>query len=74
VLQIVVGVETGLLIVYLNMVEGMPFAVAMATAIPIGLPLLLAQGGLYLLYQSGVVGRLWRRWMAPGASGEPPTE
>ena len=73
VLQVVVGVETGLGIVYLNLISGMPLGAAMATALPIGLPLLLGQGALYLIYKSGIVGRMWNaRTTHPDPAANPP--
>ena len=59
VLQLVVGVQVSFVIVYLHFAKGMSIVGATATATPIGLPLLLGQGALYLAWRSGRLGRLF---------------
>ena len=51
VLQVVVGVETGLMTVALYFAQGVSLPQALTTVLPLGLPLLLVQGGGYLAFQ-----------------------
>ena len=52
VLQILVGLEVAAVIVALHLGADMSVPGAIATAMPVGLPLLLTQGAGYLLWRS----------------------
>ena len=51
-LQVVVGFEVALVILGLHFGLSMPVPSSVATAMPIGLPLLLVQGAAYLAWRS----------------------
>lgn len=53
ILQVLVGFEVGVFIVYLHLAQGLSMPSAMVTAMPVGMPLLVAQGALFLM------GRAW---------------
>jgi len=60
VLQIVTGVEVAFLAVGLYFAADMPLPAALSLAIPIGLPLLIAQGAAAVAYHEGLFGKLRR--------------